>query len=278
MTLHEAIELLLKKNAVPMTTIKIAEELNENKWYQKKDRSLITAYQIHGRTKNYPNIFDRDGSLVLLKTQNIIILRTSRKIIEKVKNVIPRSISPQQNLSDTIQFILANFIENFHNPKTNITTDITQASGNYLICLRIGSKIPGTFPTPIFKKFENLDVIYTGITGDNLRDRYKKHFEWNNAGRSTLRKSLGVLFGYKQIPRDKDPNTSKTKFNETDELKISDWMRSNLLVYMLPSFDFKNIEVYLIDHFNPPFNLDKNRNVINADFRKNLKQLRADKN
>lgn len=49
-----------------MTTQEIADELNLNKWYTKKDGSKITAFQIHGRTKNYVKIFRREGSDVYL--------------------------------------------------------------------------------------------------------------------------------------------------------------------------------------------------------------------
>ena len=59
MTLHEAIEKLLRNAGRPMTTQQIAEELNKNGWYQKKDGSKIQAFQIHGRTRNYANIFER---------------------------------------------------------------------------------------------------------------------------------------------------------------------------------------------------------------------------
>lgn len=66
MTLHEAIEKLLRKTGQSMTTQQIANELNKNCWYQKKDGSKIQAFQIHGRTKNYSNIFNLDGSTVSL--------------------------------------------------------------------------------------------------------------------------------------------------------------------------------------------------------------------
>lgn len=69
MTLHEAIEKLLEQTGGPMTTSEIASELNKNGWYRKKDKSLIEAFQIHGRTKNYPVIFGRDGSTVYLLSQ-----------------------------------------------------------------------------------------------------------------------------------------------------------------------------------------------------------------
>ncbi len=66
MTLHEAIEKLLRQTGRPMTTQQIADDLNKNAWYKKKDGSKITPYQIHGRTKNYPNIFYREGTTVSL--------------------------------------------------------------------------------------------------------------------------------------------------------------------------------------------------------------------
>ncbi|MFB6320847.1 hypothetical protein [Saccharicrinis sp. FJH54] len=49
-----------------MTTIEIASELNRNNWYQKKDGSPIEPFQIHGRTRNYPKLFGRNGSTVFL--------------------------------------------------------------------------------------------------------------------------------------------------------------------------------------------------------------------
>lgn len=52
-TLHEAIIKVLLQFDRPMTTTEIANELNDNKWYIKKDASEISAFQIHGRTKNY---------------------------------------------------------------------------------------------------------------------------------------------------------------------------------------------------------------------------------
>lgn len=66
MTLHEAIEKLLLQNGRSMTTTEIANELNNLKWYKKRDGSTISPFQIHGRTKNYPSIFIRNGSTVSL--------------------------------------------------------------------------------------------------------------------------------------------------------------------------------------------------------------------
>jgi hypothetical protein len=49
-----------------MTTQEIADELNQKGLYQKRDGTEITNYQVHGRTKNYPHIFNREGIVVSL--------------------------------------------------------------------------------------------------------------------------------------------------------------------------------------------------------------------
>lgn len=69
MTLHDAIEKLIREKGRSMTTSEITEELNRNKWYTKKDGSEICQFQIHGRTHSFPKLFDRDGARVSLKNK-----------------------------------------------------------------------------------------------------------------------------------------------------------------------------------------------------------------
>ena len=69
MTLHEAIIQVLKTAGRPMSTTEIADKLNHNGLYRKRDGSAISAFQIHGRTRKYSHLFDRDGSMVSLKDQ-----------------------------------------------------------------------------------------------------------------------------------------------------------------------------------------------------------------
>lgn len=66
MTLHETIVKLLQMKGHPMSTREIAAELNKLGWYSKKDGSAITDFQTHGRTKNYPHLFSRNGTMVSL--------------------------------------------------------------------------------------------------------------------------------------------------------------------------------------------------------------------
>ena len=72
MKLHEAIERLLIEAGHSMTTVEIANALNKKKWYQKKDKSEITDFQIHGRTRKYSQLFIRNSSNVTLIKQKII--------------------------------------------------------------------------------------------------------------------------------------------------------------------------------------------------------------
>lgn len=90
MTLHAAIEKLLRQIGHSMTTQEIADELNENQWYQKKDGSAIDAFQIHGRTRNYSQIFDRDGAMVSLIGQTL-------NKVEPLKTNIPKPIKKIEN-------------------------------------------------------------------------------------------------------------------------------------------------------------------------------------
>ncbi len=99
MTLHEAIEELLIEKGRSMSTSEIANELNRRKSYSKRDGSLITAFQIHGRAKNYPDLFTKDGSTVGLvvwekgvqlppaKTSGIHRLETGESTQEELKSL-----------------------------------------------------------------------------------------------------------------------------------------------------------------------------------------------
>lgn len=67
-TLHEEIADILRDGPSGwMSTQKIADLVNARGRYRKKDGSTVTDFQIHGRTRNYSDLFDRDGSRVRLK-------------------------------------------------------------------------------------------------------------------------------------------------------------------------------------------------------------------
>jgi len=135
-------------------------------------------------------------------------------------------------------------------PLANDNTAISDCPGNYVIALREDAVLPGDMQ-PDYIPCCTLEgvayrVIYTGISSKSLRTRdYRHHFTGNNAGRSTLRKSLGSLIGLSKIPRDAgDPENGKTKFNDDDEAQLSLWMAANLLLFFKPSTQHENPEFW----------------------------------
>ncbi|MDA3822002.1 MAG: hypothetical protein PF450_05235 [Bacteroidales bacterium] len=53
-----------------MSISEITAELNENKWFKKKDNSDICDFQVHGRTWSNSKLFRRDGNMVYLTDEN----------------------------------------------------------------------------------------------------------------------------------------------------------------------------------------------------------------
>lgn len=69
-TLHqELVDILSEHGGGWMSTTDLAHEVNRRGRYAKADGSEVTAFQVHGRTKNYPDLFERDGSRVRLRIQ-----------------------------------------------------------------------------------------------------------------------------------------------------------------------------------------------------------------
>ena len=169
-------------------------------------------------------------------------------------------------------------------PMKDCNSILPDIPGNYLIVLRTASQLPQIEISPEFHYIDynnnHYPIIYTGISTISIRKRdYQQHFIGNNAGKSTLRKSLGSLMKFSKIPRDKNkPNNGKTKFNENDEEALSLWMRENLLLFYSVENRKKEqieyLEQKLINDYNPPLNILGNNNSINKEYRALLKSLR----
>jgi hypothetical protein len=71
MTLHEAIEKVLKENGKPLKPTEIAEILNDKEIYQKGDKSRIQSGQISARVNNYPSYFFKENGLIYLNNWSL---------------------------------------------------------------------------------------------------------------------------------------------------------------------------------------------------------------
>ena len=142
-----------------------------------------------------------------------------------------------------------------YDPTSSNPLHIPTGAGNYIVIFRVGRGLPDTGLPVQMAKFRGMDILYTGVAGPSsgLRRRIIWGHFGNNAGRSTLRLSLGVLFGFTPIPRDAGkPFNGHTRFCPDEEARLTAWMKDNLLVYYFPNDDYEEMENELIATLNPP--------------------------
>ena len=155
-----------------------------------------------------------------------------------------------------------------YNPVTGSPQEIPTGAGNYILVFREGRSLPDTGLHVQMAKFRGMDILYTGVAGPSsgLRRRITWAHFGNNAGRSTLRRSLGVLLGFTPIPRDtKNPGNGHVRFCPDEEARITAWMKDNLLVYYFSNDSYEEMEDEMIATLNPPLNLSKNANPVNSE-------------
>lgn len=265
MTLHEAIEKLLKEKNRPMTTTEIARELNQNNWYQKKDGSSIEPFQIHGRTKNYSQIFVRNGSTVSLNGQSNIKVVLPKNLAEKTKSRLRQS-PIETHFSEESLMSERNF-------KNALTIDSLVPNQPGLYCIRIidCNKLPKQFNKHLLER--NHNIIYIGIASQSLLKRFLNQ-ELRAKGHGTFFRSIGAVLGYKPENGSLQAKANKRnyKFKPNDEKQIINWINDNLKVnWVAFSGDFETLETEIIKKYLPLLNIAKNPMAL-----KELIDLRAE--
>ena len=270
MTLHEAIEKLLLQKGQSMTTQQIADELNLNNWYQKKDGSKIIAYQIHGRTKNYANIFNRNGSIVSLIGQNANKSVTIKK--EKHKQPIKVTHVSTNNIT-----LLEKKLLNETNFKTAKCVDNKVSNNAGLYCIRITdiNKLPKPFNDLLLDRRHN--IIYIGIATESLNKRFLNQ-ELRAKGHGTFFRSLGAILGFRPIQGSliNKSNKHNYTFSPIDEQNIINWINDNLIVNWVDfNGEFETLESELIKKYRPLINIAKNPSAIQllSDLRQQCIQI-----
>jgi len=263
MTLHEAIEKLLRQFGRPMTTTEIAKELNKNKWYQKKDGTQIAPFQIHGRTKNYPALFNRNGSTVSLIGQSNEIKIVPKVINEKDK---PKEVTRDSSSTEKVLMNSINF-----KPAGTIDDSVPNEPGLYCIRITDIEKLPKPFNVHLKKRGHN--IIYIGIASKNLQARFLNQ-ELRAIGHGTFFRSIGAVLGFRPEKGSLKAKSNKNNytFKPADEKRIINWINSNLIVnWVVFKEDFNNIETSIIQRNLPLINIAKNPLALS-----DLKALRAE--
>ena len=156
-----------------------------------------------------------------------------------------------------------------YDPLQDDINSIPDQKGCYLIVSRTVDYLPLQMRELDFNVFDEKPIIYCGITNKSLRHRFSTHLN-GTARNSTLRKSLGVMFGYKRYYY----QDCRYRFIDGHEAILSDWMKANLLFYYLETDNTEETEAKLINLLSPPLNIQGNYSEINFAFRENLKTQR----
>ncbi len=254
MTLHEAIVKTLTMANKSMTTKELADTININKLYQKRDKSSITAYQIHGRTKNHPQLFNRAGSMVslkgkmeaIIKPQILPEVRESNSVAIQIDNTDPTE--KERLLMDEKRCLNVKAIEDI----------VPSLPGLYCIRIKKGEILPWPFKNELIKRQSNL--LYIGIATKSLKRRFLEQ-ELRAQGHGTFFRSLGAMLGF--LPPFKSLKYKKNKrnytFSEEDEKAIICWINENLLVnWVISNSELEDVETQLIRKHVPLLNIAKN--------------------
>ena len=68
LTLHEALAHVLRERGNEWTSAReLADEVNTHGLYVKRDGRPVEVNQVHARVKNYPQLFEKNGSQIRLR-------------------------------------------------------------------------------------------------------------------------------------------------------------------------------------------------------------------
>lgn len=277
MTLHEAIEKLLRQTGGPMTAREIADGLNSNKWYVKGDRTQIQTSQITARVDDHHELFEIDRS-----TRPLKIKLYGRQVPVKDKSVSTKSLTPKQEInvakvSTSDSSLLEKMLMNEKNFKSagSINNLVPHNSGLYCIRIFDINKLPKPFNTFLADRQHN--IIYIGIATESLNKRFLNQ-ELRANGHGTFFRSIGAVLGHRPPKGSLTTKANKRnyKFSPTDEQKIIKWINENLQVNWVEfSGDFESLETGLITKYRPLINLAKNPSALQllSDLRKECVQI-----
>lgn len=272
MNLHSAIEKLLIQSDRPLTTLEIADALNANKWYVKKDRSDIDHFQIYGRAKNYPHIFIRDGSTIALHKK-------------KLKCLLDRDASQENShtpnnldkASLDYKIVVNKLMDEGQLFRVADIDCIIPFKSPGLYCIRIKDISTLSRPYSEILSERNHNILYIGKATCCLKKRFLDQ-ELRGIGHGTFFRSLGAMLEYRPqigtlVGR---KNKHNYKFTLDDSKEIINWINSNLLCSWIECNGIsERLETKLISEYLPLVNLAKNPAALQLirDLRKECKRV-----
>ena len=267
MTLHEAIVQVLIQKKRAMSPVEIADALNNNSWYSKKDGSVIKSSQIGARVKNYPHLFNKVGSLISLKSNT-----GATKVNAPIQKNKTGIAAVTENPSLAVKMLMNE--KNFK-PASTIDAMVPDVPGLYCIRVLDNKKLKAPFSNVLEERKHN--IIYIGIASQSLKKRFLGQ-ELRAKGHGTFFRSIGAVLGFvppKGSLKDKK-NQNNYKFSLKDEISIIAWINNNLIVnWVAVKQDLNVIENNLINEHIPLLNIAGNPGALQelTELRNNCKLI-----
>lgn len=261
MTLHEAIQQALLKTGKAITASEIAEVLNANSWYSKRDGSDIKSSQVGASVKSNIHLFSNTNGLIGLKSTEGII---AKKSTPKQKQISVNNIGLDPKL-------LMKVLINEKNFKSidECEQDIPEAPGLYAVRIKDIKTLDAVFSNVLSER--NHTIMYIGSASKNLRKCFFEE-ELRALGHGTFFRTMGAILGY--LPEHGSligmSNQKNYKFSPENEQEIIQWIEDHLIFnWIATDTDLKDLESKLIKEHMPLLNIAGNPGVIN-----NVRMLR----
>lgn len=254
MTLHEAIQQALLHAGRSLTVAQIAEVLNANSWYSKKDGSDIKSSQVAARVKSNSYLFTNTNNLIGLKSTEGLVLQKS---VPKKKQVSVKNIGLDDNLLMKVLINKRNFKD--INESEHIIPD---APGLFCIRIKDPKALDAVFLNVLNER--NHTILYIGVASESLRIFFEE--ELKAKGHGTFFRTIGAVLGY--LPEEGSligkNNQDTYKFSANDEQEIIVWIEEHLVVnWIATNTDLHAVQSKLIKEHLPLLNIAGNPGVIN---------------
>ncbi len=228
MTLQDAIEAALSEAGRAMTTAELAERVNSSGLYKKRDGSPVTPFQIHGRTRKYPQLFSKAGSTISLARWGD---SSNQASIDEPFRTVPasavRAITPSPAVASDVEASLLD--DEAFRPAGSIDLEVPDRPGLYAIKVRDRTALPEPFSSLLGSR--DGDLIYVGIASTSLRKRFLGQ-ELRARGHGTFFRSIGAVLGFRPPSGSLVgmANGRNYTFAAQDNGAIIDWINANLIV------------------------------------------------
>jgi hypothetical protein len=264
-TLHEELVAILDANANRwMTTEELAIAVNRRGRYAKRDGSLVTAFQVHGRTRNYDHLFDRNGSQVRLLASRSPLAEQApspRHAGGADAGIPSEPIAELQRVLEALSASSASRVE---------VAEISHRPGLYAVHGHVATWLEVGLGEPPDER-----PLYVGKAEDSLASRdVQTHFGDGRTGSSTLRRSLAAFLTARLdlVPMPRNPDRpgyfASYGLEPASDKRLTSWMLDRLTIATWPVAGVESldsVETRVLHALKPPLNLAKITTPLSAD-------------